>query len=39
MKRILTLAITACLCASAMAQSEFRDRHMPYKGFADIGLG
>ena len=39
MKRILTLAITACLCASAMAQSEFRDRHMAYKGFADIGLG
>lgn len=24
MKRILTLAITACLCASAMAQGEFR---------------
>ena len=22
-----------------MAQSEFRDRHMAYKGFADIGLG
>lgn len=39
MKKILTLAITACLCASAMAQSEFRDRHMAYKGFADIGLG
>lgn len=39
MKKILTLAITACLCASAMAQNEFRDRHMAYKGFADIGLG
>lgn len=39
MKKILTLAITACLCAPAMAQSEFRDRHMAYKGFADIGLG
>lgn len=39
MKRLLTLAISACLCASAMAQSEFRDRHMAYKGFANIGLG
>ncbi len=39
MKKLLTLALTACLCTSAMAQSEFRDRHMAYKGFANIGLG
>lgn len=38
MKKLITLLITACLGLSAMAQSEFRDRHMAYKGFANIGL-
>ena len=39
MKKLITLAIAACLGISSMAQSEFRDRHMAYKGFANIGLG
>lgn len=39
MKKLFTLAFMALLCASAMAQSEFRDRHMAYKGFGNIGLG
>ena len=39
MKKILFLAFMACICTSAFAQSEFRDRHMAYKGFADVGLG
>ena len=39
MKKLLILAFMACICASTFAQSEFRDRHMAYKGFADIGLG
>ena len=39
MKKLLILTFMACICASTFAQSEFRDRHMAYKGFADIGLG
>ena len=39
MRRLFTLALAACFCASVFAQSEFRDRHMAYKGFANVGLG
>lgn len=40
MKRAFTiLALVASLCTQAMAQSEFRERNMAYKGFANIGLG
>lgn len=39
MKRLFTmvLAFSACICV--FAQNNFRDRHMAYKGFSDIGLG
>lgn len=40
MKKVfIVLALMASLCTQAFAQSEFRERHMAYKGFANFGLG
>lgn len=39
MRRLFTVALAFFACTYVFAQSNFRDRHMAYKGFADIGLG